>query len=72
MEIIGHPELTQDPLFASFMNRTSIENEEALQSILEEWSSQYPVDEVIQRIQEATDKKEGRCRGGHREGHATR
>jgi crotonobetainyl-CoA:carnitine CoA-transferase CaiB-like acyl-CoA transferase len=61
LEIIGHPELSQDPRFASFMNRTSIENEEALQDILEEWSGQYPVDEVIWRIQEATCKKEGRA-----------
>jgi crotonobetainyl-CoA:carnitine CoA-transferase CaiB-like acyl-CoA transferase len=61
MEIIGRPELSQDPRFTSFMNRTSIENEEALQKILEEWSSRYPVDEVIQRIQDATGKKEGRA-----------
>ena len=61
MEIIGHPELTQDPRFSSFMNRTSLENEEALQNMLEEWSSQYPVDEVIRRIQEATGKKKGRA-----------
>jgi crotonobetainyl-CoA:carnitine CoA-transferase CaiB-like acyl-CoA transferase len=61
MEIIGRPELVKDPRFSSFMNRTSLENEEALQSILEEWSSQYPVDEVIDRVEEAISKKEGRA-----------
>jgi crotonobetainyl-CoA:carnitine CoA-transferase CaiB-like acyl-CoA transferase len=61
MEIIERPELVEDPRFSSFMNRTSLENEEALQSILEEWSTQYPVDEVIDRVQEAISKKEGRA-----------
>jgi crotonobetainyl-CoA:carnitine CoA-transferase CaiB-like acyl-CoA transferase len=40
MEIIERPELANDPRFSSFMNRTSMENEEALQAILEEWSCQ--------------------------------
>ena len=61
MEIIGRPELVEDPRFSSFMNRTSLENEEALQTILEEWSTQYPVDEVIDRVQEAISRKEGRA-----------
>jgi crotonobetainyl-CoA:carnitine CoA-transferase CaiB-like acyl-CoA transferase len=61
MEIIGRPELAEDPRFSSFMNRTSLENEEALQNILEEWSTQYPVDEVIDRVQAAISKKEGRA-----------
>jgi crotonobetainyl-CoA:carnitine CoA-transferase CaiB-like acyl-CoA transferase len=61
MEIIERPELIEDPRFSSFMNRTSLQNEEALQEILEEWSSQYPVDEVIDRVQEAISKKEGRA-----------
>jgi crotonobetainyl-CoA:carnitine CoA-transferase CaiB-like acyl-CoA transferase len=61
MEIIGRPELTKDPRFSSFMQRTSLENEEALQNILEEWSTQYPVDEVIDRVQKTISKKEGRA-----------
>jgi len=61
MEIIGRPELAEDPSFSSFMNRTSLENEEVLQKILEEWSTQYPVDEVIERVQEAISRKEGRA-----------
>ena len=61
MEIIERPELVEDPRFSSFMNRTSLENEEALQKILEEWSTQYPVDEVIDRVQKAISKKEGRA-----------
>jgi crotonobetainyl-CoA:carnitine CoA-transferase CaiB-like acyl-CoA transferase len=61
MEIIGRPELAEDPRFASFMDRTSLQNEEALQEILEEWSTQYPVDEVIDRVQEAISEKEGRA-----------
>ncbi|ROQ93170.1 CaiB/BaiF CoA transferase family protein [Desulfosoma caldarium] len=61
MEIIGRPELTQDPRFSTFMQRTSYESEEALQQILEEWSLQYTVDEVIHMVAEATAKKEGRA-----------
>jgi crotonobetainyl-CoA:carnitine CoA-transferase CaiB-like acyl-CoA transferase len=60
-EIIGRSELAKDPRFSSFMNRTSLENEEALQKIIEEWSSRYPVDEVIDRVQEAISQKEGRA-----------
>jgi crotonobetainyl-CoA:carnitine CoA-transferase CaiB-like acyl-CoA transferase len=61
MEIIERPEMAQDPRFASYMNRTSVENEEALQYLLEEWSLRYPVDEVIQLVQDAISKKEGRA-----------
>jgi len=61
MEIIGRPELIEDPRLSSFMQRTSLENEEALQDILEEWSTRYPVDEVIKLVQEAISKKEGRA-----------
>ncbi|MDA8308472.1 MAG: CoA transferase [Deltaproteobacteria bacterium] len=61
MEIIGAPDLAATPRFSSFMNRTSIENEQALQQILEEWSAQYTVDEVIARVQEVISRKEGRA-----------
>jgi len=61
MEIIGRPELTRDPRFSTFMQRTSLESEEALQRILEEWSTQYTVEEVIEKVQEATSRKEGRA-----------
>jgi crotonobetainyl-CoA:carnitine CoA-transferase CaiB-like acyl-CoA transferase len=61
MEIIEQPEMANDPRFASFMNRTSVENEEALQFLLEEWSTRYPVDEVIERVQEVISRKEGRA-----------
>ncbi len=61
MEIIERPEMAKDPRFASFMNRTSVENEEAIQYLLEEWSMRYPVDEVIERVQEAISKKAGRA-----------
>ena len=61
MEIVERPELAQDQRFASFQNRTSIENEEALQQILEEWSVQYSVDEVIARVEQVTSQKEGRA-----------
>ena len=60
MEIIERPELASDPRFSSFIHRTSLENEQALQEILEEWSAQYPADEVIDRVQQAISKKEGR------------
>jgi crotonobetainyl-CoA:carnitine CoA-transferase CaiB-like acyl-CoA transferase len=61
MEIVERPELVEDPRFSSFMQRTSLENEEALQNILEEWSTKYSVDEVIDRVQDAISKKEGRA-----------
>ena len=38
-----------------------MENEEALQNLLEEWTGRYPVDEVIQRVQDAISKKKGRA-----------
>ncbi|MGO9580578.1 MAG: CaiB/BaiF CoA transferase family protein [Desulfobaccales bacterium] len=60
MEIIERPEMAKDPRFSSFQKRTSMENEEALQDLLEEWSLRYPVDEVIERVQAAISKKEGR------------
>ncbi len=61
MEIIGRPELAKDPRFSSFMLRTSLENEVALQEILEKWSARYTVDEVIDRVQTAIAGKEGRA-----------
>jgi crotonobetainyl-CoA:carnitine CoA-transferase CaiB-like acyl-CoA transferase len=61
MEIIEQPELAEDPRFSTFMSRTSMESEEALQAILEEWSGRYHVDEVIARVQEAISCKEGRA-----------
>lgn len=60
-EIIGRPELSDDPRFSSFMARTTMESEEALQQILEEWSGCLPVDEVIARVQDEISKKEGRA-----------
>ena len=60
MEIIERPEMAKDPRFSSFQKRTTMENEEALQDLLEEWSLRYPVEEVIQRVQAAISKKEGR------------
>jgi crotonobetainyl-CoA:carnitine CoA-transferase CaiB-like acyl-CoA transferase len=57
---VERPEMAKDPGFSSFQKRTSMENEEALQDLLEEWSLRYPVDEVIERVQAAISKKEGR------------
>ncbi|UCD88895.1 MAG: CoA transferase, partial [Desulfobacterales bacterium] len=53
--------LAEDPRFSSFRNRASLENEEALQNILEELSAQYTADEVIDRVQPVISKKEGRA-----------
>lgn len=61
MEIIERPELAEDPRFCSFMHRTSLENEQALQEVLEGWSTSYPVDEVIDRVQQVISRKEGRA-----------
>ena len=61
MEIIERPEMAKDPRFSSFLNRTSVENEEALQNLLQVWDRRYPVDEVIQRVQDAISKKKGRA-----------
>ena len=61
MEIIERPELKDDPRFSSFMSRTSIENEEALQWVLEEWSGRHSVEEVIERVRDVTSRKEGRA-----------
>jgi crotonobetainyl-CoA:carnitine CoA-transferase CaiB-like acyl-CoA transferase len=61
MEIIERPELADDPRFSSFAHRTQIDNEKALQEALEAWSTQYPVDDVIQRVQDVISRKEGRA-----------
>jgi crotonobetainyl-CoA:carnitine CoA-transferase CaiB-like acyl-CoA transferase len=61
MEIIEQPELADDPRFSSFARRTQLDNEKALQEALESWSTKHPVDEVIQRVQDVTSRKEGRA-----------
>jgi len=59
MEIIGRPELAQDPRFATPACRVRIENEIALQEILEQWSENRTADEILRAIEEHTSKKSG-------------
>lgn len=59
MEIIGRPELAKDPRFSTPASRVRIENETALQAILEEWSRNLTADEILRVIEEHTAKKSG-------------
>lgn len=59
MEIIGRPELAKDPRFSTPSGRVRIENETALQEILEEWSRDLTADEILRAIEEHTAKKSG-------------
>lgn len=59
MEIIGRPELAKDPRFSTPTSRVRIENERALQEILEEWSEKRTADEILHAIEEHTAKKSG-------------
>jgi len=59
MEIIGRPELATDPRFSTPTSRVRIENEIALQEILEEWSGDLTADEILRRIEEHTAGKSG-------------
>lgn len=59
MEIIGRPELAKDPRFSTPAGRVRIENETALQEILEEWSSDRTADGILRAIEERTSKTSG-------------
>jgi crotonobetainyl-CoA:carnitine CoA-transferase CaiB-like acyl-CoA transferase len=59
MHIIGRPELAADPRFRSGADRTRIENQKVLHTILEEWSGTRTADEILREIEEYTSKKSG-------------
>ncbi|MCL5965932.1 MAG: CoA transferase [Deltaproteobacteria bacterium] len=59
MTIIGRPELAKDPRFNAPAARVRMENERALQAILEEWSRNLTADEILRAIEEHTSKKSG-------------
>lgn len=59
MTIIGRPELAGDPRFSSPAARVRMENEKALQAILEEWSQHLTAEEILRAIEEHTSKKSG-------------
>ncbi|MFC1926830.1 CaiB/BaiF CoA transferase family protein [Chloroflexota bacterium] len=48
---IGNPKWTTDPRFATLLSRKS--NEDALNRLVEEWTMQFPAEEVMQRLQAA-------------------
>jgi benzylsuccinate CoA-transferase BbsF subunit len=49
--VMGDPEWTKSPKFATFRDRKS--NEDALNALVEEWTRNYSPDEVMNRLQEA-------------------
>jgi len=59
MEIIGRPELAKDPRFSTPASRVRVENEAALQGILEEWSETRTADEILRAIEEHTANRSG-------------
>jgi crotonobetainyl-CoA:carnitine CoA-transferase CaiB-like acyl-CoA transferase len=59
MEIIGRPELSRDPRFATPAARVVLENEKALLAILEEWSGRLTADEILRAVEAHTSRKGG-------------
>ena len=49
--VIGNPEWTRDPRFTTLRARK--ENEDALNALVEEWTQQYPPEELMSRMQAA-------------------
>jgi len=58
-EIIGRPELLEDPRFNSFLERTKLENEGPLLEIIEQWTTRYTAEEIVAHIQEHIRHKRG-------------
>ena len=50
-DVIGNPEWTKDPKFATFMGRK--EKEDELNAFVEEWTMNYTPQEVMRQMQEA-------------------
>ena len=50
-DVLGHPRWTQDPRFASELGR--VQHRDALNRLVESWTSQYPAGEVMARLQAA-------------------
>ncbi|RMG60884.1 MAG: CoA transferase [Deltaproteobacteria bacterium] len=58
-EIMGKVELLDDPRFASFSERTKLENERELVKHIEEWTSRHTADEILRIIQDTISRKSG-------------
>ncbi|NIS75779.1 MAG: CoA transferase [Deltaproteobacteria bacterium] len=58
-DIMGRPDLTKDPKFATFLDRTQFENEKVLVEVIEEWSVNHTADEILGMIQDYIGKKSG-------------
>jgi crotonobetainyl-CoA:carnitine CoA-transferase CaiB-like acyl-CoA transferase len=50
-EVIGRPELCEDPRFETLLDRK--QNEEALDRVISEWTSMYGAEEAMRRVQAA-------------------
>jgi benzylsuccinate CoA-transferase BbsF subunit len=50
-DVLGHPRWTQDPRFTSALGR--VQHRDALNLLVESWTSQYPAGEVMARLQAA-------------------
>lgn len=58
-EVMGRPDLLEDPRFNSFTQRTKLENEGPLLEIIEQWTAQFTAEEIIRRVQECIARKKG-------------
>lgn len=47
-EVMGKPELTEDPRFLT--NVLRVQNHDELKTIIEEWTSVLPLDEIVERL----------------------
>lgn len=57
--IMGRPELREDPRFKTFVDRLKPENKKALHPILEEWSKHLTSQEILEHVQEYMLNKRG-------------
>ena len=48
-DILGHPPWTQDARFTTVLRR--VKHRDALNALVETWTSQYPVEDIVARLQ---------------------
>jgi benzylsuccinate CoA-transferase BbsF subunit len=50
-DILGHPAWTQEPRFSTVLGR--VQHRDALNALVEAWTSQYPAEDIMARLQAA-------------------
>jgi benzylsuccinate CoA-transferase BbsF subunit len=50
-DVLGHPAWTQEPRFTTVLGR--VKHRDALHALIETWTSQYPAEDIVSRLQAA-------------------